>query len=214
MAKNLADIRTEYRAASLDESDMLSTPFEQFDKWFKEALVAEVIEPNAMNLSTATPDGKPTSRIVLLKGLDEKGFIFFTNYHSDKGQLLAINPFASLTFFWAELERQVRISGVIEKVSHKESDIYFASRPKGSQIGAWVSEQSTEIKSREVLDQKLQELTAHYKDKEVLRPPHWGGYRLITETVEFWQGRPNRLHDRLKYTKNGDDFWKVMRLSP
>ena len=214
MAKNLADIRTEYRAASLDESDMLSTPFEQFDKWFKEALVAEVIEPNAMNLSTATPDGKPTSRIVLLKGLDEKGFTFFTNYHSDKGQLLAINPFASLTFFWAELERQVRISGVIEKVSHKESDIYFASRPKGSQIGAWVSEQSTEIKSRDVLDQKLQELTAHYKDKEVSRPPHWGGYRLIPETVEFWQGRPNRLHDRLKYTKNGDDFWKVIRLSP
>lgn len=214
MTKNLADIRTDYQAASLDESDMLASPFEQFDKWFKEALESEVLEVNAMNLATATPNGKPSSRIVLLKGLDEKGFTFFTNYHSDKGQLLAINPQATLNFFWGELERQVRIDGIIEKVSHVESDEYFASRPKGSQIGAWVSEQSTEIESREVLENKLEELTNHYKDKEVLRPPHWGGYRLIPETIEFWQGRPSRLHDRLKYVKKGEDFWKVVRLSP
>lgn len=214
MTKNLANIRTDYQAASLDESDMLSSPFGQFDKWFNEALTSEVLEPNAMNLATATPDGKPSSRIVLLKGLDEKGFVFFTNYHSDKGQLLAVNPFATLNFFWGELERQVRIDGKIEKVSHQESDEYFASRPKGSQIGAWVSEQSEEIESREVLENKLEELTNHYQDKEVLRPPHWGGYRLIPETVEFWQGRPSRLHDRLRYVKNGEDFWKVIRLSP
>jgi pyridoxamine 5'-phosphate oxidase len=214
MTKNLADIRTEYKAANLDEGDMLANPFEQFDKWFNEAIEAEVVEPNATVLATATPDGKPTGRVVLLKGLDEQGFTFYTNYHSDKGQMLAANPYASLTFFWAELERQVRIDGKVEKVSHEESDEYFASRPKGSQIGAWVSEQSTEIEGREVLDKKLQELNAHYSNKEVLRPPHWGGYRLMPETVEFWQGRPNRLHDRLKYQKKGDGFWKVVRLSP
>lgn len=214
MTKTLAEIRTEYQAATLSRSDVLENPLQQFDKWFREALEAEVMEPNAMNLATATPDGKPSSRIVLLKGLDDKGFVFYTNYHSDKGQVLAINPHAALTFFWPELERQVRIEGDIEKVSSQESDEYFASRPKGSQIGAWVSDQSTEIESRKVLDTKLQQLTQHYEHEEVVRPPHWGGYRLLPHTIEFWQGRANRLHDRIKYSKKEGEVWKMVRLSP
>jgi pyridoxamine 5'-phosphate oxidase len=212
--KTLAEIRTEYQAATLNESDVLANPFAQFDKWFTEALEAKVLEVNAMTLSTATPDGKPSSRIVLLKAMDDKGFTFFTNYHSDKGQMLAANPYAALNFFWGELERQVRIEGRVEKVSHEESDQYFASRPKTSQIGAWVSEQSREISGREDLDKKLEELTAYYADKEVIRPPHWGGYRLLPTEVEFWQGRHSRLHDRLKYIKGDGNFWKLVRLSP
>lgn len=212
--KTLSEIRTDYQAATLNEGDVLSSPFQQFDKWFREALEAEVLEVNAMTLATATPDGKPSARVVLLKGLDEGGFTFFTNYHSDKGQMLAANPYAALTFFWPELERQVRIEGEIEKVSHEESDEYFASRPKGSQIGAWVSEQSHIIKSREELDKRLEELTIQYENEPVVRPPHWGGYRLLPSSVEFWQGRPSRLHDRLKYTKGNEGFWKLDRLSP
>jgi pyridoxamine 5'-phosphate oxidase len=212
--KTLSEIRTDYQAATLNEGDVLSSPFQQFDKWFREALEAEVLEVNAMTLATATPDGKPSARVVLLKGLDERGFTFFTNYHSDKGQMLAANPYAALTFFWPELERQVRIEGEIEKVSHEESDEYFASRPKGSQIGAWVSEQSHIIKSREELDKRLEELTIQYENEPVVRPPHWGGYRLLPSSVEFWQGRPSRLHDRLKYTKGNEGFWKLDRLSP
>jgi len=212
--KTLSEIRTDYQAATLNEGDVLSSPFQQFDKWFREALEAEVLEVNAMTLATATPDGKPSARVVLLKGLDERGFTFFTNYHSDKGQMLAANPYAALTFFWPELERQVRIEGEIEKVSHEESDEYFASRPKGSQVGAWVSEQSHIIKSREELDKRLEELTIQYENEPVVRPPHWGGYRLLPSSVEFWQGRPSRLHDRLKYTKGNEGFWKLDRLSP
>lgn len=212
--KTLAEIRTEYQAATLTESDVLANPFAQFDKWFHEALEAKVLEVNAMTLSTATPDGKPSSRIVLLKALDDKGFTFFTNYHSEKGQMLAANPYAALNFFWAELERQVRIEGRVEKVSHEESDQYFASRPKTSQIGAWVSEQSRVISGRGELDKKLEELTVYYADKEVIRPPHWGGYRLLPTEIEFWQGRHSRLHDRLKYSKETEGAWKLVRLSP
>jgi pyridoxamine 5'-phosphate oxidase len=214
MTKTLAEIRTEYQAATLNESDVLANPFAQFDKWFTEALAAKVLEVNAMTLCTATPDGKPSSRIVLLKAMDDNGFTFFTNYHSEKGQMLAANPYAALNFFWGELERQVRIEGRVEKVSHEESDQYFASRPKTSQIGAWVSEQSREISGREALDKKLEELTAYYADKEVIRPPHWGGYRLLPTEIEFWQGRHSRLHDRLKYSKETEGAWKLARLSP
>lgn len=213
MTKNLADIRSDYQHAVLDESHMLSGPLEQFDKWFREALEAEVREVNAMSLATATPDGRPSNRIVLLKGLDETGFVFFTNYHSDKGQMLAANPLAAITFFWPELERQVRIEGKVEKVSSAESDEYFTKRPWGSRIAALTSEQSQVIAHREELETRYNELADHYRDKEPIRPHHWGGYRLLPDSVEFWQGRPNRLHDRLKYIKTGEG-WKLVRLSP
>jgi pyridoxamine 5'-phosphate oxidase len=213
MTKNLADIRSDYQHAILDESHMLSGPLEQFDKWFREALEAEVREVNAMSLATATPDGRPSNRIVLLKGLDETGFVFFTNYHSDKGQMLAANPYAAITFFWPELERQVRIEGRVEKVGPEESDIYFSKRPWGSRIAALTSEQSTVIAHREDLETRYNELADHYKDSDPIRPPHWGGYRLLPDSVEFWQGRSNRLHDRLKYIKTGEG-WRLVRLAP
>ena len=211
--KNLADIRSDYQHAILDESHMLSGPLEQFDKWFREALEAEVREVNAMSLATATLEGRPSNRIVLLKGLDETGFVFFTNYHSDKGQMLAANPYAAMTFFWPELERQVRIEGRVEKVGSEESDVYFSKRPWGSRIAALTSEQSTVITHREDLETRYNELADHYRDKDPIRPPHWGGYRLLPESVEFWQGRSNRLHDRLKYIKSGEG-WRLVRLAP
>jgi pyridoxamine 5'-phosphate oxidase len=210
---NLADLRQSYFQNELLEENVLENPIKQFDKWFKEALDVQILEPNAMTISTVS-DGKPHARIVLLKGYDENGFTFYTNYNSNKGKEVTETPFVSLTFFWGDLERQVRIEGSIEKVSEVESDDYYHSRPRGSQIGAWVSNQSSVIAGRAVIEQRLVELENEFKGEEIIpRPTHWGGYCVNPERIEFWQGRPNRLHDRILFTKFGDD-WKIERLSP
>lgn len=214
MDTSLADIRKEYTQSGLSEADADPNPFQQFQKWFDQALAAQLLEPNGMTLATTTPDGKPSARIVLLKNFDKRGFVFYTNYESHKGQELAQNPQAALVFWWPELERQVRIEGRVEKVSDAESDAYFHSRPLGSQLGAWASEQSQAIDSREVLEHRLQELKEKYQDREIPRPSHWGGYRVIPELVEFWQGRPSRLHDRLQYRRLENGSWLIERLSP
>jgi pyridoxamine 5'-phosphate oxidase len=210
---DLASLRLSYSQNELLEKNVLSNPFKQFGKWFDEALEAKVLEPNAMHASTIS-NGKPHGRIVLLKGFDERGFTFFTNYQSNKAKEVAENAFASLTFFWGDVERQVRIEGKIEKVSAEESDEYHHSRPRGSQIGAWVSKQSTVITGRQVLEERLYNYEKEFENAEIIpRPAHWGGYRVIPNSIEFWQGRPNRLHDRILFTKVGDD-WKIERLSP
>lgn len=210
---DVAALRQSYTQNELIEENVLDNPIKQFGKWFKEALDVQILEPNAMTLSTVS-DGKPHGRIVLLKGFDENGFVFYTNYKSNKGNEIAQTPFASLAFFWGELERQVRIEGSIEKVSGTESDEYYHSRPRGSQIGAWVSNQSSVIAGREIIEQRLTELEDEFKDLELIpRPSHWGGYVVKPERIEFWQGRPNRLHDRILFTKVGDN-WKIERLSP
>lgn len=214
MNTSVADLRKDYTLQGLSEVDADPNPFKQFQKWFDQALSAQLIEPNAMTLATVTPDGKPRARMVLLKNFDERGFVFYTNYKSHKGQELVDNPQAALVFWWAELERQVRIEGCVEKVSESESDEYFYSRPFNSRLGAWVSEQSQVIESREVLELRLQELKTEYENKEIPRPPHWGGFRVIPTTLEFWQGRPSRLHDRLNYRRLDNDSWIVERLSP
>lgn len=208
---DLASLRLNYLLNELVEENVSENPFKQFEKWFNEALEAQILEPNAMHLATIS-NGKPHGRIVLLKGFDENGFVFYTNYESNKGKQIAEVPFASLTFFWGDLERQVRIEGEIVKTSAEESDEYFQVRPRGSQIGAWVSRQSSVISKAE-LENRQQELEKYYADKTIPRPPYWGGYRLIPEKVEFWQGRPSRLHDRILFTKNGNT-WKIERLSP
>ncbi|MGN4154727.1 pyridoxamine 5'-phosphate oxidase [Burkholderia gladioli] len=212
---SLADLRINYSRASLDEADVASDPIRQFDKWFKEALDAQLPEPNTMTLATVDADGRPSARIVLIKGVDERGFVFFTNYESRKGREIAHNPHAALLFYWIELERQVRIEGRVEKTSAAESDSYFASRPVGSRIGAWASEQSRVIADREVLEARERDFAARYGENPP-RPPHWGGYRLVPEAIEFWQGRPSRLHDRLRYLRDpaGGDAWTIERLSP
>ena len=211
---NLQSLRTDYKAASLSESDIFENPFMQFDKWFSDALNAKVLEPNAMCLATATETGLPTARIVLLKEFDEKGFVFYTNYDSEKGKTLLQNPVAAVVFFWGDLERQIRIEGVVEKVNETESDAYFKVRPKGSQFGAIISQQSTVIPDRGYLEEKLEKLEKKYADKEVERPKNWGGYRVIPNKIEFWQGRRNRLHDRLVYLHQKDGLWKIVRLAP
>jgi len=211
----LADLRINYSRASLDEADVAHDPFAQFERWFKEALAAKLPEPNTMTLATVGDDGRPSARIVLIKGVDERGFVFFTNYESRKGRDLAAHPQAALLFYWIELERQVRIEGRIEKTTAEESDRYFASRPLGSRIGAWASEQSAVIDSRATLEAQEKAVSERYGDNPP-RPPHWGGYRLVPDSIEFWQGRPSRLHDRLLYTRDADTSpaWSISRLSP
>jgi pyridoxamine 5'-phosphate oxidase len=214
MDTSVANLRKEYTFQGLSEMDVHPNPFEQFKIWFDQALAAQLPEPNAMTIATATLDGKPSARIVLLKDYDERGFVFYTNYDSHKGQQLVKNPWGAIAFWWAELERQVRIQGRVEQVSAAESDAYFHSRPKGSQLGAWASNQSQVIDSREALEQRLQQLKEEYENKEIPRPPHWGGFRVIPTEMEFWQGRPNRLHDRLVYQRGEDGNWLIQRLSP
>ncbi|MBU9374546.1 pyridoxamine 5'-phosphate oxidase [Burkholderia multivorans] len=211
----LADLRINYSRASLDEADAAPDPFAQFDRWFNEALAAKLPEPNTMTLATVGAGGRPSARIVLVKGVDERGFVFFTNYESRKGRDLAAHPYAALLFYWIELERQVRIEGRVEKTSADESDRYFASRPVGSRIGAWASEQSAVIDSRATLEAREKAFSERYGD-DPPRPPHWGGYRVVPDTLEFWQGRPSRLHDRLVYTRDAaaPHGWTISRLSP
>jgi pyridoxamine 5'-phosphate oxidase len=203
-----------YKLSGLVENDLDPNPFVQFGKWYQQAAAANLAEPNAMTLATATKDGLPSARMILLKGFDENGFVFYTNYESQKGRELAENPNAALVFYWAELERQIRIAGAVSKVSRAESESYFNSRPAGSRLGAWASRQSRVIPSRETLEEQLKELEAEYQDREAPTPPFWGGYRLSPQAFEFWQGRPDRLHDRLRYTRQADGRWVIERLSP
>ncbi len=212
-SEEIAQIRKEYTLEDLDISKANPDALLQFQNWFEEARKAEIPEPNAMHLATVSAEGQPSGRIVLLKGLDETGFVFYTNYNSQKGQHLAQYPAACLTFFWAELERQVRIEGKTEKVSEATSSQYFHSRPHSSQLGAWASPQSQVIDNRQVLENNFEALTKQYTEGAVPKPPHWGGYRLLPEKIEFWQGRPSRLHDRLLYEKIGNT-WKISRLAP
>lgn len=214
MPSTIADIRKDYKLRSLLEKDVATHPLRQFDTWWQEALHSEIDEVNAMTLATASADGVPAARIVLLKGYDERGFVFFTNYESFKGMQLAENPRACLVFFWKELERQVRITGLVEKVSADESDAYFNSRPEGSRIGAWVSPQSQVITSREWLEEQEKKYIRDFLAQPLNRPAHWGGYRVKPINIEFWQGRSNRLHDRILYTLQGDNAWTIERLAP
>ena len=210
----LADLRKEYARESLDISDVHSDPVEQFDKWFQEALNANVLEANAMNLATISEHGRPTSRIVLLKGVERGCFVFYTNYQSQKGRELEKNPACALTFFWPELERQVRIEGLAERLPHEQSEVYFQSRPRGSQIGAWSSPQSSVIANRELLEKRVDEISKRFDGQSVLpKPQQWGGYRVAPFEIEFWQGRPSRLHDRIVYSLV-DQAWKINRLAP
>jgi pyridoxamine 5'-phosphate oxidase len=210
---SVADLRREYALARLDEKDVSRDPIAEFARWFAEAQAAEVEEPNAMVLATATPDGVPSARVVLLKGFDERGFVFFTDYRSRKGAELEANSRAALVLHWSELERQVRITGDVTRTSAEESEAYYRSRPKGSRLGAWVSHQSRTIPSRDVLEDGLREVERRFAGGDVPLPPYWGGYRVRPEMIEFWQGRQNRLHDRIRYQREGDG-WRIERLAP
>jgi len=210
---NIAELRKEYARESLDVKDVARGPLIQFARWFQEALNAGFTEPTAMSLATVDADARPSIRIVLLKGYDERGFVFFTNYESRKGRDLALNPQAALLFHWVELERQVRIEGQVEKVSAEESDEYYRTRPVGSRLGAWASPQSEVLPSREELEECWAAYTARYGE-DPPRPPHWGGYRLSPDLLEFWQGRPSRLHDRIRYRREGMGVWRIDRLAP
>ena len=216
LMSDLADLRQEYARAELSRDHVTDDPIEQFRDWFDDVQDSEVEEPNAMTLATAAADGTPSARIVLLKGLDERGFHFYTNYESRKGTDLSQNPHAALVFWWTPLERQVRIEGRVEQLPDEESTAYFHRRPRGAQLGAWASPQSHVVESREALEQNLEEVAAEYEDRdEIPRPAHWGGYVVRPTEIEFWQGRPNRLHDRLRYRRaSAEDDWTLERLAP
>ncbi len=210
---SIADIRKDYMLRSLMEEEVLSTPIDQFTIWWDEALASKIEEVNAMTLATSSSDGLPSARIVLLKGYTDEGFIFFTNYLSSKGKALEKNPNAALLFFWKELERQVRIEGTVEKISETESEDYFLSRPSGSRIGAWASPQSESIAGRHIIEANVEHYSKQFEGGHIPRPPHWGGYIVKPLSIEFWQGRSNRLHDRILYSKAGK-VWKIKRLAP
>ncbi|MEN9934183.1 MAG: hypothetical protein RLZZ387_762 [Chloroflexota bacterium] len=210
---SIADLRKEYTLRGLSRADVDPDPLRQFQVWFDQAVAAGLVEPNAMTLASATPAGRPSARVVLLKSFDAAGFVFFTNYESRKGAELLANPWAALAFYWPQLERQVRAEGRVAPVTPEESDAYFASRPLSARVGAWASAQSRAIESRADLEGRVAELEARFAGGEVPRPPHWGGFRVVPEVVEFWQGRPSRLHDRICYTW-GDGGWAIERLSP
>jgi pyridoxamine 5'-phosphate oxidase len=208
-----SSLRKEYTRAGLDKADLDPDPIVQFHEWFEKVIDADLYEPNAMILATATADGKPSARTVLLKGYDERGFVFYTNYEGRKAIELETNPRCALLFYWGELERQIRIEGRASRLSGEESDAYFASRPRGSRLGAWASEQSRPVEDRSILEERVSALEAEYEGREIPRPPFWGGYRVEPEEIEFWQGRESRLHDRLVYLRSGSG-WEIVRLQP
>jgi pyridoxamine 5'-phosphate oxidase len=210
----IGDLRREYASRALGEADTDPNPIAQFRVWFDEALKSEIIDVNAMSLATCTPNGEPSVRIVLLKGLDDDGLVFFTQYDSSKGRELTLNPRAALLFYWAPLERQVRITGPVARVARETSEAYFATRPVESQWAAWTARQSSEVASRDALEQQYADVKRRYAEQQVPCPPDWGGYRVTPERMEFWQGRPGRLHDRLLYTRQIDGTWTRTRLAP
>jgi pyridoxamine 5'-phosphate oxidase len=210
----IADLRREYNRDGLNEADVDPDPIRQFGAWLRQALAAQVPDPHAMTLATVGPDGRPSARIVLLRAFDATGFTFHTNYESRKGRELTANPHAALLFFWPELERQVRVEGTVTHISEAESDDYFRTRPMGSRLSAWASRQSEPVPDRPALEQRVVELAREYQGREVPRPPFWGGLRLRPDVIELWQGRPNRLHDRLCYRRVAPEGWKMERLSP
>lgn len=212
-AFDLAALRREYALHALREAEADANPIRQFEAWFADAVAAQVLEPNAMTLATASSDGVPSARIVLLKGVDAQGFVFFTDYRSRKGAELTENPLAALVFLWKEIERQVRVSGSVSRVTAAESEAYYQSRPLGARLGAWASHQSTVLASRDELEARLRDVNARFVDGNVPLPPHWGGFRVIPDEIEFWQGRPDRLHDRLRYQRE-QSGWSMSRLSP